>query len=122
MLNEIITTGGGIDYPVQNVCTGLNTISFVMQKMTVNEAEAAFKNVTALSVKTEGEDAYGEYPNVVYMSVMKDAAGNVTVTMRIPTQMEQQIAALQKSQAATDKSQAEQDEIIAELMYGGGAN
>lgn len=42
--------------------------------------------------------------------------------MRIPTQMEQQIVELQKSQATTDKSQAEQDEIIAELLYGGGEN
>lgn len=121
MLNEIITTGG-IDYAVQNISTGLNTISFVMQKITVNEAEAAFKNVTALSVKTEGEDAYGEYPNVVYTSVTKDAAGNVTVTMRIPTKIELQIAELQESQAATDKSQLEQDEVIALLLYGGGEN
>lgn len=123
MLNEIITAGG-IDYTVQNLCTGLNTISFVVQ-MTVDEAESAFKNVTALSVKSEkseDEEAYGEYPNVVYASVMKDAGGSVTITMRIPTQMEQQIADLQKAQAATDKSQADQDEVIAELMYGGGAN
>lgn len=51
---------------------------------------------------------------------MKDVAGDVTVTMRIPTRMELQIAELQESQAATDKSQAEQDEAIAELLYGGG--
>lgn len=52
MLNEIITTGG-IDYVVQNLCTGLNTISFVVQEMTVDEAELTFKNVTALAVKSE---------------------------------------------------------------------
>ena len=121
MLNEIITTGG-IDYTVQNISTGLNTISFVVQEMTVDEVESAFKNVTALSVKSESGEVYGEYPNTVYSSVTKDAAGNVTVTMRIPTKIEQQIAKLQESQADTDKSQAEQDEIIAELLYGGGAN
>lgn len=73
MLNEIITTGG-IDYAVQNLCTGLNTISFVVQ-LIADEAEAAFKNVTALSVKTEGGEVYGEYPNVVYASVTKDVTG-----------------------------------------------
>ncbi|MEZ3492671.1 MAG: hypothetical protein K1W38_10330 [Lachnospiraceae bacterium] len=120
MLNEIITTGG-IDYTVQNLCTGLNTISFVVQ-MTVDEAESVFKNVTELAVKSEDGEVYGEYSNVVYASVMKDAGGSVTITMQIPTQMEQQIAALQKSQAATDKSQAEQDEAIAECLYGRGEN
>ena len=121
MLNEIITTGG-IDYAVQNLCTGLNTISFVVQEMTVDEAELTYKNVTDLAVKSEEGDVYGEYPNVVYASVTKDAEGYVAVSMRIPTQMEQQIAELQESQAATDKSQAEQDEVIAELLYGGGEN
>ena len=79
-------------------------------------------SVTALAVKSEEGDVYGEYPNVVYTSVTKDATGYVAVSMRIPTQMEQQIVELQKSQATTDKSQAEQDEIIAELLYGGGEN
>ncbi len=121
MLNEIITVGG-IDYAVQNISTRLNTISFVVQEMTMDEAEAAFKTVTALCVKSEDGEVYGEYPDVDYVSVMKDVAGDVTVTMRIPTQMELQIAELQKSQAATDKSQAEQDEAIAELLYGGGVD
>lgn len=120
MLNEIITTGG-IDYPVQNICTGLNTISFVVQ-LTADAAEVTFRNVTALSVKSEDGEVYGEYPNVVYTSVTKDAAGNVTVTMRIPTKIELQIAELQESQATTDKSQSEQDEVIALLLYGGGEN
>lgn len=119
MLNEIITVGG-IDYAVQNISTELDTISFVVQEMAANEAEATFKNVTALCVKSEDGEVYGEYPNVNYASVMKDVAGDVTVTMRIPTQMELQIAELQESQAATDKSQAEQDEVIAEMLYGGG--
>lgn len=52
MLNEIITVGG-IDYAVQNISTRLNTISFVVQEMTMDEAEAAFKTVTALCVKSE---------------------------------------------------------------------
>lgn len=41
------------------------------------------------------------------------ADGSITVTMRIPTEIERQISALQVSQA-------EQDEAIAELLYGGG--
>ena len=121
MLNEIITADG-IDYVVQNISTGLNTISFVVQKMTVYEAEAVFRNVTALTVKPVDGEVYGEYPIVSYASVLKDADGTVTITMRIPTHIELEIAELQKSQAATDKSQAEQDEVIAELLYGGGEN
>lgn len=91
MLNEIITAGG-VDYTVQNISTGLNTISFVVPEMTVDEAETAFKSVTALTVKTKDGEVYGKYPNVAYASVLKDADGNVSIAMRIPSQMEPDIS------------------------------
>lgn len=112
-MNEIITANG-VKYTTQNLITGLNTISFMLQGLTVDEAEAAFRNVTSLTVGTdETEDTvYGEYPNVTYESITNDAEENITITMHIPSKMELQIAALQESQS-------EQDEAIAQLMFGG---
>lgn len=115
-MNEIITANG-VKYTVQNLNTGLNTISFMVQGLTVEDAEAAFRNVASLTVGTIGTDEtediiYGEYPNVIYESITKDAEDNITITMHIPTKNELQIAELQESQA-------EQDEAIATIMFGG---
>ena len=122
-MNEIITANG-VKYTVQNLNTGLNTISFMVQGLTVEDAEAAFRNVESLTVGTIGTDeteytVYGEYPNVTYESITKDAEDNITITMHIPTKMELQIAELQESQAEIQISQAEQDEAIAAMMFGG---
>ena len=115
-MNEIITANG-VKYTVQNLNTGLNTTSFMVQGLTVEDAEAAFRNVASLTVGTIGTDEtediiYGEYPNVIYESITKDAEDNITITLHIPTKNELQIAELQESQA-------EQDEAIATIMFGG---
>lgn len=112
MLTEIITADG-IDYTVQNTSTGLNTISFVVQKMTANEAETIFRNTVSLTVNSEDGGVYGEYPDVKFESLAIGADEGITVTMHILTEAEKQIRDFQISQA-------EQDEVIAELLYGGG--
>ena len=119
-MNEIITANG-VKYTTQNVETKLNTISFTLQGLTADEAEAAFCDVTSLTVGTS-EDigiTYGEYPNVTYESLTKDADNNITITMHIPSKLELQIAELQELQAELQISQAEQDEAIATIMFGG---
>lgn len=111
-MNEIITAGG-VSYTTTNVTTGTDTISFTISDITVGEAHAVFKSVESLEVGEEEGAAYGLYPNVRFDRLTIYADGSITVTMRIPTEIERQISALQVSQA-------EQDEAIAELLYGGG--
>ena len=108
-MNEIITVNG-VSYAAQNVTTGANTISFALAELSAEEAEAVFRNAESITVGTE-EEVYGNYPNVSFESVAKDAEGIVSVTMHILTKEELQIKELQVSQA-------EQDEAIADL-YGG---
>ena len=108
-MNEIITVNG-VKYAAQNVTTGANSISFTLAELTVEEVEAVFRDCESLTVGTE-EEVYGNYPNVSFESVAKDAEGIVSVTMHILTKEELQIKELQVSQA-------EQDEAIADL-YGG---
>ena len=112
-MNEIIIVGG-VKYTATNVETGLNTISFTLPDLTADEAETAFKNAESLNVGDGQNNVYGEYPNVVYKSVTKDADGNVSVSMHILTQEQVQIRELQVSQL-------EQDEAIAAMMFGGEA-
>lgn len=111
-MNEIITVGSE-KYTATKVETGINTISFTFPDLTADEAETAFKNVEFLTVGDVQDNVYGEYPNVVYKLVTKDADGNVSVSMNILTQEQVQIKELQISQG-------EQDEVIAEMLYGGG--
>lgn len=110
-MNEIITVYSK-KYTATNVITGLNTISFTLSDLTADEVETVFKSVESLTVSDDQNNVYGEYPNVVYKSVTKDADGNVSVSMSILAQEQVQIKELQTSQA-------EQDEAIAELLYGG---
>lgn len=112
-MKEIITTNG-VSYAAQNVTTGANSISFTLAELTVEEAEAVFRDCESLTVGTD-DTVYGEYPHVSFESVSKDVDGIVTVTMHIPTKEELQIKELQVSQA-------EQDEAIATLMFGGNDN
>lgn len=111
-MNEIITVGGE-KFTATNVETGLNTISFALSGLTVDEAYAALRNAKSLTVGEEAGAAYGQYPDVRFDHLTVYADGSITATMRIPTEMEKQVSDLQASQA-------EQDEAIAELMYGGG--
>lgn len=111
-MNEIIAVGD-VKYTATNVRTGINSISFMLPELTVDEAEGAFKNVESLTVENENGETYGEYPNVSYEYLTKDADGNVSVSMYILTMDQIQIKELQVSQG-------EQDEVIAAMMFGGG--
>ena len=117
-MNEIITANG-VKYTVQNLITTQNAISFMVQGLTTDEAETAFRSVESLTVGANEETVYGEYPNVIYESVTKNADDEITITMHIPTKIELQIAELQESQEEIQISQAEQDEAIATMMFGG---
>lgn len=111
-MNEMITTGG-VSYTAANVTTGTDTISFTLSDMTADKAHEVFKNAESLEVGEEEGAAYGLYPDVKFDHLTVYADESIIVTMRIPTEMEKQISNLQVSQA-------EQDEVIAELLYGGG--
>ena len=111
-MNEVITVGSE-KYTVTNVETGLNAISFTVIDSAVGDVDAVFRDVKELTVgDTEGA-VYGEYPDVEFESLTISADGRVSVVMHILNETEKQIRELQISQA-------EQDEAIAELLYGGG--
>lgn len=109
-MNEIITVGG-VNYTAINVTTGINTISFVLSELTEQEVMAVFKDAKALVVG-DGTEIYGEYPNITFESITIEANERITVNMHILTETEVQLRDLQVSQS-------EQDEVIAELLYGG---
>lgn len=117
-MNEIITANG-VEYTAKNVTTGIHTISFTLAGP-VDDPEAAFRETKSLTVGDEEGTDYGRYPDVEYEALTIAADGSVTVTMHILTKTEKDIRELQASQAEFQVSQAEQDEVIAEMLYGGG--
>lgn len=111
-MKELIIIGD-VSYVVEKVETKVNTISFTIENLIPEDIEAAFKDVKSLIVGNTDGEVYGEYPDVEYESVIITAEGKITVTMHILTKDEKQIRDLQISQA-------EQDEAIAQMLYGGG--
>lgn len=112
-MNEIITASG-TNYTVENVTTGINTISFTVTDPAAVDVEAVFKEVKGLTVGDTEGTAYGKYPDVEFESLTISADGKVSVAMHILNETEKQIRDLQVSQA-------EQDEAIAAMMFGGEA-
>ena len=110
-MNEIITAGG-VKYTATNISTGINTITFTLLGLAEDEAKAAFRHAESLPIGDE-DTAYGKYPDVKFESLTIGADEKITITMHILNNTEKQIRDLQVSQA-------EQDEAIAELLYGGG--
>lgn len=111
-MKEIITIGD-VSYVVEKVGTGINTISFTIENPVPEDIEAAFKDVKSLTVGNTDGEVYGEYPDVEYESITIKATGEIIVTMHILNETEKQIRDLQTTQA-------EQDEAIAQMLYGGG--
>lgn len=119
-MNEILTANS-IAYTVENVETGINTISFRIVNPVPDDTEAAFKDVKSLTVGT-AEEVYGEYTDVEYESLTIKATGEIIVAMHILSETEKQIRNLQATQAEHGEAIAEHDEAIAAMMFGGEAN
>lgn len=101
------------EYECKKVTTGINTISFVMQGQEIASMEVAFKGITELTVSGEDKAIYGTYDHLSFESATVYEDGSIKITMHIPDAEELRLAEL-------EATQAEQDEAIAELMFGGG--
>lgn len=104
-------TANGVEYATKSATTSIDGITFTLEG-DVSEIASAFKQVTELTVSGEDKVVYGVYGNLSFSSAMVDSDGLVTVFMSIKSDMEQRVETL-------EQSQAEQDEVIAEIMYGG---
>jgi hypothetical protein len=111
---EYITANGTI-YKCSKVTTGLDSISFtfIQENVSIDTIVEQFKTVTELSVSDdENNEQYGIYNNLEFKALSISANGNMTVTMFIRSNMEIRLENL-------EISQAEQDDVLAELIYGG---
>lgn len=99
-------------YECQKIVTSTNSISFTLVGQEIGAISETFKDVTELTVSNETAGVYGTYSYLTFQSATVYEDGSITVVMHIPSEEELRLAAL-------ETSQAEQDEIIAELIYGG---
>ncbi len=114
-MKEFVTANGRV-FECTNVNTRTGYIRMTMENQDRDGLEAFFRDVTALTVAFEGAgEPHGVYtrPDYVleYKSTTSYGDGSVAVTMKILTQQEVDVADLKQSQA-------EQDELLAELMFG----
>lgn len=103
----------GETFRAESVMTGLDSISFILADIQLQNVVEIFKDATELSVSGEDLQPYGFYGNLTFESATVDAAGTVTVKLRIAKADEISLEELKVTQA-------EQDEAIAGLMFGGG--
>lgn len=96
---------------VKSVTTTINGISFDIESITINDALNKYLDVTELSV-ANGEIVHGIYENLLFASATVDAEGVVTINFHIKPDDEVRLEKL-------ESTQTEQDEILAEIMFGG---
>ena len=99
----------------------LHYLLFTFTNKTVNEVKSIFADVTSLEIAGEDKVVYGTYENLKLVSVEEvlydpttstdSATSSVVAKLYIKSQMEVDIENLKVTQN-------EQDEILAELVYG----
>lgn len=103
-------TANGTQYECQNVSTNTKALTFTLSGMEIADAISTFKNVTEIAV-SDGTNVYGTYPNLAFKSATVFADGTIEIAMRILSETEVRLVAL-------EATQAEHDELIAEMLWG----
>ena len=89
-------------------------ISFCVYDMTVDKAAEVFADATEFCIlDSDGKTEKGIYKNLSFTSATVDATGTVTVNMALADDTAVRLSGL-------EKTQAEQDEVLASLLFGGG--
>ena len=101
-------------YECKEIIASGGLFSFILEGWDPGTIVKTFKDVTKLSVCDDNDNTsvYGTYSNLVFRSVTVHDDNTITVVMYIPSDSELRLSAL-------EASQAEQDEILAEILYGG---
>ncbi len=111
-------TANGTKYECKTVVTSTNAISFSMDGQEIETIRVAFQGVTELTVSNEPDETYGTYSGLTFESATVYSDGTIKVVMHIPSETELRLAALEEANASLEASQAEQDELLAELLFG----
>lgn len=111
-----ILTAGGRDFEFEKMETHAGGIIFTQAGGSADEMAAFFSGVselhTSLETEESGRRGCGDFGSLRFERASVNADGTVDVAMRILPQQEIEMEALKASQA-------EQDEMLAGLMYGG---
>lgn len=110
-----ILTANGRDFEFEQMETHIGRIIFTQAGGSADEMAAFFDGVpelcTYLETEENGRKICGTFENLRFERASVNADGTVDVAMRILSQQEIEMETLKESQA-------EQDEMLAGLMYG----
>lgn len=98
-MKEFVTANNRI-FECSRIETGLDSIVMTMEDESVLGLEDFFADVTELTISFEGEeDPHGTYKHLELKSVTKNVSdGSVSVTMRIKSEIERRLDALEAEQ------------------------
>lgn len=122
-MTEFVTANGRI-FKCRDITTKGGNVSITVENQDACGLQDFFRNVTELTVSYEKtgsssnlpeepelDKPHGIFRNLLPGPVSMNTDGTVTVEMHIMTESEHRMEAL-------EKSQAEQDAVIAEIMFG----
>lgn len=99
-------------YECEKISVSEYAVAFKLKGKEITDVVTVVKNATSLTIGDETNKVYGKYPDVKFESATVYADESIEVVMHIPSEVEKRLDSL-------DASQADQDESIAEIMYGG---
>lgn len=102
IMKEYIKANGSI-FECSKVLTGAGTVSFYMESQSVAGMEQFFRAVSSLSVAGAPDAVpYGAFENLAFQSASVYADGSTSVSMRIKSETEMRLEALEESQEIQD--------------------
>lgn len=104
---------GNTTYECTNIQTTPETITFtILNQPSADSMALAFKDVEELTVSDGEGNEYGHYENLAFSGATNTGDGNVTVTMRMKSDMEIRLERLESGQEVQDGAIRELAEIV----------
>lgn len=112
-------TAGGVEYAAKSVTTTVNQIVMTYEGQSIADMETTFRQATDLTVSGEDKATYGTYAGLAFEQATVQASGDVVVTMRIKTETEQRLDALEDAQRVQDGAISDLGAAVSDLADGG---
>lgn len=103
-MKELVTANGQI-FECESVRTEIDGIEFTMKNQDAADMDSFFRGVTELTTSYDGEEKpHGTFKNLAPNGVVINPDSTVTVKMRMKTETEIRLDALEESQKKQDET------------------
>lgn len=112
-------TANGVEYAAKLVTTTASQVIMTFEDRSIADMETTFRQATDLTVSGEDRAVYGTYTGLAFDRATVLASGDVVVTMRVKTETEQRLDALEDAQRVQDGAISDLGAAVSDLADGG---